>query len=55
MSSKAEGNAKSVEEGTCEAGHQSNLSGGGSSAQEGKFFENKVWYYAQIGVILCTP
>ena len=39
MSSKAEDDAKSVEVGTREVGHQSNLSGGQSSARAGKLWK----------------
>ena len=55
MSSAAENDTKSMEVGTHEVGHQSDLSGGQSSTQVGKILENKVWYYTQIGVILQTP
>ena len=41
-SSRAEDDAKSVEVGTHEAGHQSDLSGGQSSARVGEILINKV-------------
>ena len=60
-SSRAEDDAKSLEVGTHEVGHWSDLSGGQSSVQVEKFWKPKcdtmlrwVLYYALLAVILCA-